>query len=358
MLFLLLLAGAGCASPKPNPAPAAFAHPDEIRIGDGFRVLADRRVFVTMAFINATGFDDQPPAVAMHPVRQKVRQRVAENLAAHPEKLQKWRQYARSRKLGPFAYQDFALSLEPNYPFQRVRTDKELNYPITAKRLADFPALLRDFWVTADLTNVWNEVKGDYLAELKKYDLAAMQRQMDGLWQYLRLPRQDTLTIVNVPDLLDSHYSAIAAPYEPYYYCVEGPGSHSYGLNVHEYLHSIVNPLVKTNFPAHRAKLLRYYEAGKRGPRSESYQDAVTFTYECLVRALDRRFCATSHLNAANAARISAHQDWLVTADTANGLTLTRPFYDLLPGFETSSMSFEAFLPVMLERLPEIAPRS
>ncbi len=356
MVVLLSLGGGGCASHKPKVAPVAFTHPDETRIGEGFMVLADRRVFVTMAFLNATGFDNQPPGVAMHPVRQKVRKQTAETLAPHPEKLRKWRQYVKSKNLGDFTYQDFALSLQADYPFQRIRPDKELNYPFTAQLLADLPEVLRDFWITADLTNVWNEVKGDYQAELKKYDLAAMQRQMNFLWEYLRTPRQDTLTIVHVPNLLAAHHSAIGSDYETYYYCVEGPGSGDYSLQVHEYLHSIVNPMVKTNFPAYQAKLLRYYEAGKRGPLSKTYQDPVGFTSECLVRALDHRFIVQSHLNATDAAQIRAAQASQVANQTKQGLTLTRPFYELLPEYEASRLSFDAFLTAMLARLPDNPP--
>ena len=331
----------------------AFTQPDEMRVGDGFMVLADRRVFATMAFLNATGFDDQPQGVAMHPVRQKVRKRMAENLAACPEKLQKWRQYVKSRNLGTFCYQDFALSLQADYPFRRVRPDKDLGYPVTAKLLQDFPGVLRDFWATAGLTNVWNEVKSEYIAELNKYDLAAMQRQMASLWEYLRMPRRDTLTIINVPNLLDAHCSAIGAHYESYYYCVESPGSHTYDLNVHEYLHSIVNPVVKTNFPAYQAKLLRYYEAGKRGPMSATYREPVTFTYECLVRALDHRFREIQWTKAP----VVVHSQETQVADlTAKGLTLTRPFYQMLREYEGDGASFEAFLPAMLARLPDNPP--
>jgi hypothetical protein len=212
LLFLLLaLAVGGCSDPRITVAPVAFTHSDEIRTGEGFTALADRRIFVTMAFLNATGFDDEEPGVPLHPVRQKVRQRVAETLSAHPEKLREWRQYVKSKNLGSFVYQNFALSLETDYPFQRIRPDNELNYPATVRQLAAFPDRLRDFWLTTDLTNVWNEVKADYLSELKQYDFAAMQRQMDSLWKYLRLPRHDTMSIVNVPDLLDQHEQALAA---------------------------------------------------------------------------------------------------------------------------------------------------
>jgi hypothetical protein len=342
----------GCATdhaPSVVPQPVVFTHSDELRRGDGFVVLADRRLFATMAFLNATGYDDEAKGKAMHPVRQQVRKQVSENLARYPGQLQRWRDYAKSRGLADFHYQDFAFSLEPDFPFRRVHPDPELGYPVEADRLRNFPEVLKTFWLSAGLSNIWSGVKSEYVAELNKYDLPTMQRQMAFLWEYLRMPRQDTLTIVIVPNLLDHHYGAQGARYGRFYYCVENPEASAYGLDFHEYLHSVVNPLVEAHYPKSKDKLIRYYNTGKGGPGSEAYQDPVTFTFECLVRALDRRIRAKWSGDAATVALVEGQ----VREDTANGLTLTRPFYEMFQEYETTGMSFEMFVPVMFSRLPD-----
>lgn len=312
-------------------------------------VLADRREFVVMAFRNAVGYDDEAEGQQMHPVRVKVRRMIAENLTDHPEKLKVWRQYHETRRLQSFHYQDYALSLCGDYPFRRIRPDGELGYPPTAAILRGFPDILNDFWVTAKLDEVWNEVKGDYIAELKKYDFAKMQHQMAFLWEYLRMERRDTLTLVNVPNLLEMHYHAIGARYEDYYYTVESPGSHSYGLNVHEYLHSIVNPLVEAATDGSDSKLLAYYKAGENKPISRSYRNPVTFTFECLVRAVDHRL----RVLLADDPAVKKRSEDRVSQLTKDGLTLTDPFYILLAEYENSGLSFDKFVPVMLQSLPE-----
>ena len=81
-LAVLLLAAGACGAPSARPEPDPFPHEDEVRRGEGFVVLADRRVFATMAFLNATGFDDEAEGVSMHPVRRRVRALLAEALAA------------------------------------------------------------------------------------------------------------------------------------------------------------------------------------------------------------------------------------------------------------------------------------
>lgn len=272
-----------------RPEPASFTYPDEIVKGEGFMVLADRREFAVLALLNATGFDEEAANTAIRPVRVKVRELVAIEMAKHPRKAEAWRQHIKTRQVAIFQYEDFALSLSTNYPFRRIRPDSEVGYPWAVERLQGFPQVLNDFWKTLDLENIWSQVKPEYVAETQKYDFEKMKRQMNFLWTYLRMPRHDTLTLVNVPNLLDCHFHAIGARYENLYYTVESPGSHGYGLNIHEYLHSIVNRLVEANSGAEEAKLSKYYQAGKDGPLCKTYGSPVNFTFESLVRALDHR---------------------------------------------------------------------
>jgi hypothetical protein len=329
-----------------------FPHADEMVTGEGFMILADRRIFVVMAFLNAVGYDDEVKGRAMDPIRIHVRQMVAANLAKSPEKLQAWRKYYQNNKFRNYHFQDWALSLSADYPFKRIRPNNELQYVRTALSLNDLPGLLNDFWVDANLEQVWNAVKPDYIAELKKYNFEKMKRQVSFLWEYLRMKRSDTYVIVHVPDPLDRRANAIGARYENYYYSVESPGSSYYDLNIHEYLHSIVNPLVKTNYENYKSKLGAYYQAGKGGPLSESYQDLETFIYECLVRALDHRMRVK--LEARDAVTKQAEDQ--IAEMTRQGLTLTQPFYLLLEDYEKSGKRFDEFMPLLFDALPKSGP--
>lgn len=326
-----------------------FAHPDEVVKGDGFMVLADRRIFAVMAFLNAAGYDETVEGKGMHPVRARVRRLVQENLAKSPGKLDAWRRYYKTNPFGTHQYQDLALSYTADFPFRRIRPDGELGYPKTEQRVRDLPERLNDFWVAADLAAVWSEVKADYVTEIKKYDFDLMKRQLAFLWQYLRMRRTDSYVLVNIPSLLEKHHQGLAARYENYYYSVESPGAYSYDLNVHEYLHSVVNPLVKASYDEHRAKLQAYFEAGKGGPLTPTYQDPVIFTYECLVRAVDHRVAVKLRNNRGQARRMERR----IAELTRDGLTLTQPFYRLLTDYEKSGKSFDQFLPEMLAKLPE-----
>ena len=352
-LSVACLAGcsAGSAS-KVRPEAVEFNHPDEVIKGEGFMVLADRREFAVMAFLNATGYDEEAQGQQMHPVRVKVRELVAANVAGHPERVKAWQSYRNGivrKHLQPFHFQDFALSLSTDYPFRQIRPNNELGYSITAGQLRDFPEVLNDFWTTAKLAEVWDQVKPEYVAEIRKYNFERMKRRMDFLWTYLRMPRHDTLTLVSVPNLLDSHFEAIGARYEGFYYSVESPGSHDYDLNIHEYLHSVVNRLVEADFNGQKAKLAEYCQAGRSRPFGKTYGSPITFTFESLARALDHRLGVLQTNDPADKKRIEGQVAW----ETEKGLTLVQPFYNLLAEFEQSGQPFDQFLPTMLARLPE-----
>lgn len=330
--------------------PASFSHKDEmIREGD-FIILADRRIFATMAFLNAVGYDDDTDEIPgeVHPVLLRVREILEAKDAAHPGKFRKWRIYYEQDKWPDHCYKDFVLSLSTDYPFKRIRSDIEWGYPFVAARLKDFPTILNDFWATVGLDEIWNQVKPGYLEEMRKYDFAKMKRQLAFVWEYLRMDRDDDFVFVSIPSLLDPH-SAMGANYENYWYMVESLQSSSHDFHVHEYLHSIINSMVEACYETHKEKLDTYLEARIGTIFAKSYRTTDTYTYECLVRALTYRISILLEKDPS----IIKHYEGRVRYLTDNGLSLVGPFYELLPEFEQSDKSFEEFLPKMLEMLPQ-----
>lgn len=341
----------GCQTPAPPSSgePVVFVHEDEWISNGGFAALADRRIFALMAFLNAAGYSEEASDQSMHPVRVRTCELLRPRLEQVPEQARRWRAYFAKHRVGLFAYKSFVLALSPDYPFRRVVPDDKLGYPWTAKLFQDLPGILNEFWRTVRLDEVWSEVKPAYLEEIRRYHLAKMEQEMSFLWRYLRMQRRDSQTMVNVPDLLDHHYGAMGAGYGRYYYSVENPGAGSYGLSVHEYLHCVVNPLVQAHYASQAAKLNAYYAQGKDRPAVGSYREPVTFAFECLVRALDRRIRS----------KLEADPKWTdlgerqVASDTRQGLVLTEPFYRLLQAYEESSRPFDEFVPLLLKNLPE-----
>jgi hypothetical protein len=318
--------------------------------------LADRRIFAAMALVNAAGYDEEFPGCSMHPVRVKVRQELEKRLAGKSDRLEPYRVFYRdviANNVQLFGYKSFVLSLSADYPFKRTRPDEELGYPHTAPALRDLPRMLNEFWVMADLAEIWEQIKPEYMVEIQKYDVDKMNREMAFLWTYLRMKRHDPSTIiVQIPDLLDRHTGAMGAGSEHYYYSVDNPGSGAHSLNIHEYLHTVVNPLVQANHARFQTKLDAYYMAGMDAPGVAPYRHPVTFTFECMVAALTWRI----YTNLATDPQERRVWEQKALQDTAAGLNLTLPFYRLLAEFEQSDKPFHEYLPALLEHLPEYQP--
>jgi len=348
-----LLAGCSFMSPMVKMERTTFGHPEEVIQGSGqaagYWALADRRVFAVMAFLNAVGYDDEAPNAKMAPLRLKVRDMVAANLARCPEKLRQWRRYYHRNRRGSWQYADFALSLNTDYPFRRIRPNRELAYWDTPWDLRRLPGILNDFWATARLDHVWMDLGPQYAGQMGRYSPTRMVEQMDSLWQYLRMPRKDRRIIIHVPNPLQRHYTASGHRFEGYFYSIDGPGSSGGGLNIHEYLHTVINDLVREGYGVQRRKLSRYFAAGKDAPISASYQDPMDWTSECLVHALTHRvdFMQTSNLQA----RVAIEAD--VRSLTEGGFQLLGPLYAALADFENSGQPFDRYLAILFAKLPE-----
>jgi hypothetical protein len=355
VLFTGLLSGCRSMSARAQvkEEPVAFTHPDEIIKGngpaEGYRVLADRRVFAVMAFLNAVGDDDEVPGQAMHPLRLKVRRLVAENLARQPNELRAWKRYYAARRLASWQYANFALSLSADYPFRRIRPDKELAYAWTASMLAGFPVVLNEFWKTARLDTVWTECRSDYLAELSRYSVQRMADEMESLWRYLKMRRTDHYVMVQVPNPLQRHATATGNTFGDCFYSVDGPGASDGGLNVHEYLHTVVNPIMEAGYAKQAKKLRKYFDAGRNAAVSASYQEPVNWATECLVHALVHRFTAQRVKDPALKTRVEGQVDAL----TRGGYFLLKPLYICLADFEETDLPFDQYLPTLLRRVPE-----
>jgi hypothetical protein len=322
-------------------AESFSVHADEFHQVPGFVAVADRRIFAVMASLNAAGYHDEAHGMQMTPLRVKVRQMVAANLQHSAEKLARWkRQYAsyvQARILLP-TFQDYGLRLSPDYPFQPV-------FPIPHKKLSRFHETLNDFWRTAKLNAVWEAVKPDYMAEVHSYQLERLQSAVDALWAYLRMSRSDTFTFVIVPNPLCQSFTAQGVHPGGYYYIVDGPRV-GHDFNSHEYLHSIVEPIVRRNLPGQRRKLEEYFQASKG--RTVYYGTVPNFTSECLIRALTARLALKRDNTEERRAVNNRQIDSLMNA----GFLLLRPFYDLLGSFEASDLPFDRFVPQLFEKVP------
>jgi hypothetical protein len=350
--FLISLMVSAALAVEPSGSPKFSAIETESVSIPGFTVVADRRVFAMTAFMLAMGFDSTADESTMHPARLAAKQHLNAARSNSPEKFSAWKSRYDKDNIRHFVFLNFSLALSPEYPFRCVRRNDELEYR-NLSEMRKYIDILNDFWVTANLSELWINTKPEYEKVIKRYDLAKAERKIDEAWEYVRMPRKGAFTVVSIPNIIGRRSNGLGAKYGDAYWIVESPGAIAWSVNVHEYLHSIVNSIIQEHAPRAANKLKAYYKAGKSGPYSASYQKLDVFTYECLVRAIDARLAFFAALTQEERDKI-IHR---IADENSKGLNLAQPFYDALPAFEASGQSLEEYMPTLLEALPEFKYR-
>jgi hypothetical protein len=354
---LVLLGVSGCQpsfTVSTSPADRDFSalHPEVIS-GDGFAIQPDVRVFTLYAFLNGVAGWDNENGEGFTTQRQALRDALAERLAAvDPETVDRWRGYYKKHQRHPYAYLYYTLSLGVPPGFAHIVTAGEMKEPETASSLDGLDKVLSEFYQQAGLEELFERQFREMMAEeAANYDSEKIAAQVSAVYDYTRLDRAAAgdFDVVIVPNPFDSHYSAMSIGYQDRLYIVDGPGSNDDGLNIHEYLHMLMDDVIPADLAGQRARFNRMMKQNLDAPYVKgSYEEASTFVEEGLVRALDYRIREsidpTYHLQA----RIA------MADEVANGLVLVDDFYQALEQYEQdSSLSLEDFVTEMLKTIPD-----
>lgn len=318
-------------------------------------VAADQRLFTTMCIFNSLYNYGQDGKAGSNPLRQKVTAELQKRLKNVPaQKIAAWKKYYQKHHWHIYYYVDYTMSLS-QYPFRQV-----VHKPVTGnwftrlfkrpQETRGFEKVMNEFWVALNLDSLWKSVLPDYMAEVKKFDLNRIAKEEGFVWKYLAMPKSNSnRTLITIPNLMDVNYSAFASEYPNYYFAISSPGSHNYGLNIHEYLHGIISPIVEKNYEKYATTLKTYFTAGQKYPIIKAnYNSPEGFVEENLVRAMDLRIEYTNQMYTARQVIDQQKQQ------IAQGFTLIRVFYDLLQEFEEESYhtTFEQYFTNILNEVP------
>lgn len=314
-------------------------------------VAADPRLFTTMAIFNSVYDYDKENAPGMYPLRTRVRAELDKRLKAVPQaKIAKWKKAKKNTHI--YQYVFYTMSLSGEYPFKRVLPYPGNWWAQLRERffgVHGFETIMNDFWATMQLETLWKEVYPQYMAEVKRFDLHRIGKEEGYVWEYLRLPQsKHGKTLVSIPNLLDSQWSAFSVEYADYFFTISSPGSHDYGLNIHEYLHGAIGPIVEKYYGKYKDKFRPYLEAARnKSTIKENYDHLETFIEENLVRAMDHRIQVVYQLGELSTVRTQ------IDHQTKDGFTLLLPFYHLLQEYEESmNKNFEQFITQIFDQVP------
>lgn len=330
------------------PDQRVYQQTDNIVVG------ADQRLFTTMCIFNSLYNYGQDSKAESNPLRQKVNAELQKRLKSVPAKqITAWKNYYKKHQWHIYYYVDYTMSLS-QYPFHQVLHKPTSGNWFTRlfkhpQETRGFEKVMNEFWVALNLDSLWKSVLPDYMAEVKKFDLKRIAKEEGYVWTYLHTSKVNAgRTLLSIPNLMDVNYSAFASEYPGYYFAISSPGSHNYGLNIHEYLHGIVSPIVEKNYSKYASTLKTYFIAGQKSPVIKgNYNSLEGFVEENVVRAMDLRIRYTNQMITRNQVIDDINQQM------GQGFTLLRVFYDLLQEFEEERDStLEQYFPNIMEIVP------
>ena len=207
----------------------------------------------------------------------------------------------------------------------------------------EFVKLLKEFYRKGQIASLWQKCELYYDIEAKKYKLIAVE-QIKKAVNYLRIPMEIPIGeipikgIVILPNLFyPSGTATNASDFAPGDTIFIVLGWENTGIS-HEFMHSIINPLVRTNFSLIEESR-SIYKLIKNDPELDNigYPLFDGFFMENLVRAIDLRLDGQD-----SAAVLSLYRQ---------GFIYTLPFYEKLADFEKDTLSIVDYFPQLVKSI-------
>lgn len=120
-------------------------------------VSLDERIFTVYAYMNVAGYSEEQNGLGMHPVRQKVRDRLS---ALDPAKLEVEYMKTHPAPTWAYAYRVLMLGNPPRFAPQRLRDSDKLE-DFVQKSLKDLPDVLGRFYAQSNISELHKEVLRD-----------------------------------------------------------------------------------------------------------------------------------------------------------------------------------------------------
>lgn len=304
----------------------------------------DPALFTVMAAINAAGYDADIDSTANHPLRQAVRQYVAEKKPASLAELKLF--FAEHKQPNQTAelsqYISYALSIEgpPNFGY-RFQPEE---LPPDVSRLAGLDDLLSRFYKEADLETLWRKVQPAYDQAISTYQGPVMNALMQAN-AYLRNPTSGFLgrRFQIYIDLQAAPFQVQTRSYKDDFYVVITPSPEPQIDEVrHSYLHYLLDP-VAMKFAEQLARVRGMADFAQGAPAlGEAYKtDYTLLATECLIKAVESR------LEPGGPAKKQA----LVDQALREGYVMTPAFAEQLATYEKQQQAFRLYFPDMVKAI-------
>ena len=299
---------------------------------ESLQLEANENIFYVMAAINAAGYDEGLRLPDNHPLRQQLRDYLAQqNIKVLPDLKQFFITNGRRKtQAQDFAqYLSYALSVTGPPDFGWKTRDVEI--PPDAKALEGLTPLLIDFVREARLDRLWRAALPTYEREMEKYHgpLIALTQRIDG---YLRVPSSGYLGRhfqINI-DLLAAPQQVQVRNYgdDANVIVTHSAEPKMYDIR-HSYLHYQVDPIViKYGIDLNQKRSL--LDLVQLTPLDDNYKnDFVLLTNESLIKAIEARL---------------DKNPGAVDMAMKQGYVMTQYFAEQLPDFEKQQQGLRFYL--------------
>ena len=326
VLAALCLVGAGTTA---IPAQAA----------DNLQLDANENLFYVLAAINAAGYDEGIRLPDNNPLRQQLRDYIAQ---ANPAVLPELRRFLATNGRRKSAAEDlsqyisYALSVTGQPDFAWRTRDVEI--PPDAKALEGLTPLLIDFSRQVNLPALWRKAKPVYEQELEKYHapLISMTTKIDG---YLRVSTAGYLgrRFQVFIDLLANPKQVQTRNYGDDAFVIVTPSAQLPMYDIrHAYLHFEIDPImIKYGIDLQQKRSL--LDLVQLSPLNDNYKnDFVLLATESLIKAVEARLDKNK-----NAIDMAMRQ----------GFVLTQFFAEQLPAFEQQQQGLRFYAEDMVHEI-------
>jgi hypothetical protein len=314
-------------------APAARAQ-------GGVSIETSEPLFVTMCALYAAGYDAESAGTQVHPVRARLRERLAVLQGPAVEAV---RVFYREHRQGDAAatlsrYISFALSVGPAPKFEY--TSRRDALPPDVLALEGFNEILAAFYAEAQIGALWEATRPEYQKEVRGLErpVAQIVVTATGYLREIIDPGSERRFYIYLEPLVGAKTNV--RNYGDHNYVVMSPSATPPLDDIrHAFLHFLLDPLHLRHrgIVQSRSVLLRYAAAAPRLP-AEYKEDFGAFLTECLVRAAELRL---RNVKPADVELTLAEND-------LEGYVLVRPLHRELQVFEQSEPAMARYFPELI----------
>lgn len=300
---------------------------------------ANENLFSVLAAINAAGYDDGIKLPDNNPLRQQLRDYLAQqNIASLPELKRFFQANGRHKNAVQDLSQYISYALSVSGPPDFAWRTRDVEIPPDAKAIEGFTPLLIDFYRQARLDELWRRARPVYEKELEKYHspVLGMTNKVDG---YLRvsaggyLGRRFQIFI----DLLGTPQQVQTRNYGDDAFVIVTPSVEPKMFDIrHAYLHFELDPImIKYGMDLQQKRSL--LDIVQLAPLEDNFKnDFVLLANESLIKAVE--------------CRLDKNKPGIEQA-MRQGYVLTEFFSEQLPLFEQQQQGMRFFAEEMVNAI-------